>query len=262
MQADGGYAVTHHARQRIRDWFLRFDQDATLSRGERIIEEELRRVGLPLRQDHLSDIISLYPKCGGDVGQFLIDVANGVVPRSELSSYVRGAYWPSVVQDDVEAVEDYDVRALDVRNLHHRLAKCCNPVNTDEIVGYICRGARGMSVHRRDCPRVAMVEVMDRLMPLSWERKNGCGTKTLTIRIVGWNMPKLTDRILEKAKDERITVVSLDSRKISANGRATISLNVSFVIERRDQLSRFLRGLNDIDDIISAHCQGITVGRS
>ncbi|MBN2822968.1 MAG: bifunctional (p)ppGpp synthetase/guanosine-3',5'-bis(diphosphate) 3'-pyrophosphohydrolase, partial [Coriobacteriia bacterium] len=43
------------------------------------------------------------------------------------------------------------VRVKGIDDLLVRLARCCNPVPGDEIVGFVTRG-RGVSVHRKDCP--------------------------------------------------------------------------------------------------------------
>ncbi len=41
-----------------------------------------------------------------------------------------------------------------VGNLMHHIARCCQPIHGDEIVGFITRG-RGISVHRADCEQLA-----------------------------------------------------------------------------------------------------------
>ena len=51
-----------------------------------------------------------------------------------------------------------------------RLARCCNPLPGDEIVGYITRG-RGISVHRNDCANVQNLseEEQARIVEVAWD---------------------------------------------------------------------------------------------
>src|SRR5690606_4471711 len=55
-----------------------------------------------------------------------------------------------------------------IENCLVRIAKCCNPVPGDDIVGYITRG-RGVSVHRNDCSNVTnTIDGDNRLIEVSW----------------------------------------------------------------------------------------------
>jgi GTP diphosphokinase / guanosine-3',5'-bis(diphosphate) 3'-diphosphatase len=50
-----------------------------------------------------------------------------------------------------------------------RLAKCCNPVPGDRIIGFVTRG-RGVSVHRADCPNAAdLLRTPERLLEVDWD---------------------------------------------------------------------------------------------
>jgi GTP pyrophosphokinase len=44
-----------------------------------------------------------------------------------------------------------------VGNLMHHIARCCQPIPGDEIVGFITQG-RGISVHRADCDQLAELQ--------------------------------------------------------------------------------------------------------
>ena len=61
------------------------------------------------------------------------------------------------------------IRIQGVDNLMVRLAKCCQPVPGERIVGVVTRG-RGLSVHRADCPNAQPDRVEpERRVELSWD---------------------------------------------------------------------------------------------
>jgi len=58
---------------------------------------------------------------------------------------------------------------LGVEGLKHQLAKCCNPLPGDPILGVVTR-FKGISIHHQDCPRVAQVSG-ERLVPVRWNEE-------------------------------------------------------------------------------------------
>ena len=50
-----------------------------------------------------------------------------------------------------------------------RLARCCNPVPGDKIIGFVTRG-RGVSVHRMDCPNAReLLSSPERIIDVEWD---------------------------------------------------------------------------------------------
>jgi guanosine-3',5'-bis(diphosphate) 3'-pyrophosphohydrolase len=61
------------------------------------------------------------------------------------------------------------VRVKGIDDLLVRLARCCNPVPGDEIVGFVTRG-RGVSVHRADCPNARdLIKQAERIIAVEWD---------------------------------------------------------------------------------------------
>ena len=56
-----------------------------------------------------------------------------------------------------------------VGNLMHHIARCCQPIPGDEIVGFITQG-RGISVHRADCDQLAELQshAPERIVDAVW----------------------------------------------------------------------------------------------
>src|SRR5690606_394900 len=61
-----------------------------------------------------------------------------------------------------------------VGNLLVQLARCCQPVAGEPIVGYLTR-SRGVTVHRADCASLARLSAASpqRILPVEWGRAGG-----------------------------------------------------------------------------------------
>lgn len=78
-----------------------------------------------------------------------------------------------------------------------RYARCCNPLVGDDIFGYITRG-RGVTVHRRDCPRIEP-GMLDRLVEARWA-SNQSGRMPARLRVTLSDRPAVSTSVSETFK--------------------------------------------------------------
>ena len=88
-----------------------------------------------------------------------------------------------------------------------RLAKCCTPVPSDEVVGYISMG-KGITVHRRDCPNVrALMRNPERFTPVEWD---GGASQSFRVHIAvhAWDRPRLLEDVARTFSEHGANIVS------------------------------------------------------
>ena len=115
-----------------------------------------------------------------------------------------------------------------VGNLMVQLARCCQPVAGDAIVGYLTRG-RGVTVHRDSCPALAQLTARapERLLPVEWGR---AGTQSYSVDVLvraydrKWLLKDLTNVI--GAGNAHILAVNtkLDQARNAAELRFTLKV--------------------------------------
>lgn len=71
-----------------------------------------------------------------------------------------------------------------VGNLMHHIARCCQPIPGDDIVGYITMG-RGISIHRSDCEQFLELQAShpERVVESVWGESYASGFR-ISIRII------------------------------------------------------------------------------
>ena len=125
-----------------------------------------------------------------------------------------------------------------------KLAKCCNPVPGDSIVGYAMRGA-GVSIHRTDCPNIRNMET-ERLMEAHWANTdNSVFIAKLHIECV--DRTGVVNTILPLLANQGISIKAMELHV--QKGIAIIS--IALEIKSIDELEFIIKKLQSLPDIIS-----------
>lgn len=112
------------------------------------------------------------------------------------------------------------------------LAKCCNPIPGDQIIGYITRG-KGVSVHRADCPNVLREgNDMMRIIDVSWDISTDQMSYPVTIELGCYDRQGILTEILSRISDAKINIDNVISRSIPSNKTAVISITFHTKIRR------------------------------
>ncbi|MCP3957553.1 MAG: bifunctional (p)ppGpp synthetase/guanosine-3',5'-bis(diphosphate) 3'-pyrophosphohydrolase [bacterium] len=172
--------VTSRARSKIRHWLNTERKRESEAIGRRLLERELKKLRQSprkvlegermkeyLSREGLGQIEELYQRIG--YGKIPLKRAvERLVADADLKSPEPGPLRRAV---DRLLPGAGPVTVKGASDLMATLAKCCDPVPGDELVGFITRG-RGISVHAATCPNVKNLNLdPERLIDVEWARK-------------------------------------------------------------------------------------------
>lgn len=241
-----GYVKTAHAREKIRQWFRRQQREENIARGREQVERELKRLGIErvsleeiaeeFGYEKLDDFLAAVGY--GDVHphQIALKLSTQIQPAEEAIPTVAPAA-PSTT---------HGIRVMGVGELMTRLARCCNPVPGDSIVGFITRG-RGVTVHRTDCVAVLREDEKERLVHVDWGRTEQ-QVFPVSIRVEAWDREGLVRDIATVVADEKINVTALTAA-VHKDQTATVWCTIE--VTGLDKLSRVMNRLEAVRDVFN-----------
>ena len=177
---------TTRARNKIKQWFKAESREDTEHAGRELLQEHLRKQGLPAQKitgsPLLADVIremgfrkadDFYIALGGAkispkvvVNKVMQRLKQGEAADGRDGTGERCSRGAASAAARRAPRRQYGIRVEGVDDVMLRLAKCCRPVPGDEIVGYISLG-RGITIHRDDCPNaVALAQGPRALLPV------------------------------------------------------------------------------------------------
>ncbi len=247
-------ARTTRARSKIRAFLRAAEREKAIEVGRSLLEKEMRRLGIAARQvpDEARD--EALRKLRLDSPEDLWEALGRgkVTPAQYLDLVVPGREGEARRESLLGRVTDLfrRVKGQDkvlVRGLNDTLvslARCCNPIPGDAIVGYVTRG-RGISVHTEDCPNLESLRVEpDRFIEVDWAVEGG--SFPVGLRVVTQDRPGMLARVAEKLESEKINIRHADAG-VDEHGRGVIAV-VAEVTDRA-QLERLMDQLRRIEGV-------------
>ena len=175
------------ARVKIRQWMLKIERERNQGLGEKILEKAFRlyetSLGRVLKSSEMGRMLEHFNYASPQ--ELYIHVGSGKRSVEEVVGAIPGLLPKSGEKDKVLELNKFsqqltssarkasgqsDAVIVDgIENLMIRMAKCCNPIPGDLIIGYITRG-RGITIHRGDCGRIDQSE-SSRMIEVRWNQE-------------------------------------------------------------------------------------------
>lgn len=260
-------------RNKIRQWFKKEKREENIAKGREMIERETKKLGYEWRDLAKGDrLIEAAKKLNISSEEDLFEgLGYGGVTLHGVMTKLIEAYkkeLKSTTPPDISAMlaelkpkrpknkSGHGILVKGESGLMVRLARCCNPLPGDIIVGYITRG-RGVSVHRADCPNILNnQEEYERMIEVTWDIPGDTLYK-VSIEITGTDRPNLLSDIMMVAADAKINVSSLNAR-VQKNKSAFINMDLD--IGNLAQLEHLMTKIRRLQDVYTVHRTTQTLG--
>lgn len=260
-------------KNKIRQWFKKEKREENLAKGRDMLERESKRLGydpkILLKTERLREVANRMNIAADDnlvaaVGYGGVTIHGVMTKLIELYKKETKSETP---QDISQMLAELKPRSPKSKSGHGvlvkgesglmvRLAKCCNPVPGDLIVGYITRG-RGVSVHRADCTNVLNnKEEYERMIEVMWDVARDALYK-VTIQVNAADRPGVLTDIMMVASESKVNISAVNART-EKNKTATVT--VSLEISTKEQLEYIMSKMRRVKNVYSVSRYNATAG--
>ncbi|WP_247907342.1 RelA/SpoT family protein [Streptococcus anginosus] len=263
---------TSKARNKIRQFFKNQDKELSISKGRELLQAQFQEHGYVankyMDKKHMEEVLqktsykteeALFAAIGfGEIGA--ISIFNRLTEkerreeerakaRAEAEELVKGGEVKRENKETLKVKHEGGVIIQGASGLLIRIAKCCNPVPGDEIVGYITKG-RGVAIHRKDCMNLRAQENYEqRLIDVEWEENTSTKEYTAQIDIYGLNRAGLLNDVLQVLSNTTKNISTVNAQPTKDMKFANI--HVSFGIANLSMLTTVVDKIKSVPEVYS-----------
>lgn len=259
--------ASSETRSKIRSWFKKEKREENIERGFELIKEEAKHLGYApkqlLKEGRLQQVADKLNIQSED--DLLAALGfGGLTVRSVMTKLIE------LYKKDLKEATPPDVSKMlsELKTPQHngkrsrsshgvlvegesgllvRLARCCNPIPGDQIVGFITRG-RGVSVHCADCPNVLRDNNLSRLIEVSWDI--GLDKDyTVEIEIVCNDKSGALAELLAVPSEMKLNIRSVNANPNRNNKTSTVVMGID--VKSASQVAQIMTKMRRLKNVYS-----------
>lgn len=212
------------AKSKIKQWLLKIERDRYQEIGKEVLEKSFRLVGTSLKALIKSGDVRYpleYFNCISE-DELYIHVGSGKVTPKEVIETVPALKHIKKDEDKIIEIDQFSAKlnktakqksnkdnAVIVDGMSDvmvRMARCCNPIPGDPIVGYITRG-RGITIHTQACTRVDSSGELGRRITVEWNTEFSF-KHPVNIRVITHDKPGILSLISKSINNNGVNIRS------------------------------------------------------
>src|SRR5438067_752174 len=249
--------VTSRPRHKIRHWLNTEQKHRSIELGRKLIEKEAKRLKVPWRklitENALDGVLHEYGLSKLD--DLYADVGYGkITPRTIVERFGADEQQPSetegVIQRAVRRIFPFTgsspaIKVKGYDDLMTYLAKCCNPLPGEAIIGYVTRG-KGVAVHSANCPNIKnLMFNPDRQIAVEWADQRQSHFQ-VELEILMEDRQGILARVINTISNMKTNIRQMDTR--ASEGKATAEL----ILEIADlkHLEKVTRSIGAVDGVM------------
>ncbi|WP_294903516.1 bifunctional (p)ppGpp synthetase/guanosine-3',5'-bis(diphosphate) 3'-pyrophosphohydrolase [uncultured Eubacterium sp.] len=258
-----GIVKTGEARSKIRSWFKKEKRDENIVHGKSVLEHEFKRNYLRFEGDkYLAFVKKIAERQHFDsIEDFYAAIGYGGVNITRLMPGIKDEYnrnWKekapltaanNIIEKVNKAPKSSGGVVVDgIDNCLINMARCCNPLPGEDIIGFITRG-HGLTIHRRDCKNVP-VDIENSPEPERWVGAHWDSNVKIEARssldVYAIDRDGVVLDISTTIANAHVKLHSINARPIN-DGNCLTSMSIT--VNNKEHLDAIIKLLNKIDGV-------------
>jgi len=254
-----GYVRSRRARARIQHWFRHENRDETITHGRNLLEREFDRMNLvDVNLEQLAKKLGVE-----DTEELFFKLVDGSIKPGRAAVMAQRILQPKFIDDDDQLEISFrnnnraanddrkpaDLSIQGVSDLMTSLAKCCQPVPGDKVMGFVTRGT-GITIHREACPNLLYQQHKsgERVVEVSWgvDKEQ---TYPMTLQVHAFDRKGLLKDVSSVFADEKVNVLEMNT--LTEPRDQSVQMSISVEVANLEVMSKLLAKIDQLPNVLS-----------